>query len=86
VKAAGEDLGETKEIMLDTGTGCIAYAVLSYGGFLGMGEKLFAIPCTWTLQITGSYWMFLRNAWRTRPDSTRTAVGYGRPDVGEQHS
>jgi sporulation protein YlmC with PRC-barrel domain len=39
-----EDLGDIKEIMLDMGTGRVAYAVLSYGGFLGMGEKLFAVP------------------------------------------
>ncbi len=30
--------------MLDVHGGRIAYAVLSYGGFLGMGEKLFAVP------------------------------------------
>lgn len=39
-----EDIGDIKEIMLDTLTGEIRYAVLSYGGFLGMGEKLFAVP------------------------------------------
>ena len=30
--------------MLDMRSGRIAYAVLSFGGFLGMGEKLFAVP------------------------------------------
>src|ERR1035437_8964688 len=30
--------------MIDLETGRIAYAVLSFGGFLGMGDKLFAIP------------------------------------------
>jgi len=40
----GEELGEIKEIMLDTRTGEVSYAVLSYGGFLGMGDKLFAVP------------------------------------------
>lgn len=39
-----KDLGDIKEIMLDTINGEICYAVLSYGGFLGMGEKLFAVP------------------------------------------
>jgi hypothetical protein len=38
---ASEDLGE---IMLDMRTGKVGYAVLSYGGFLGMGEKFFAVP------------------------------------------
>ena len=39
-----QDLGKIKEIMLDVRSGRIAYAVLSSGGFLGMGDKLFAIP------------------------------------------
>jgi sporulation protein YlmC with PRC-barrel domain len=42
--SAGEDLGKIEEIMIDVETGRVAYAVLSYGGFLGMGNKLFAVP------------------------------------------
>jgi sporulation protein YlmC with PRC-barrel domain len=42
--SAGEDLGKIEEIMLDVPTGRVAYAVLSYGGFLGLGNKLFAVP------------------------------------------
>jgi uncharacterized protein YrrD len=40
----GEDLGKIEELMFDRDTGRMAYAVLSFGGFLGMGDKLFAIP------------------------------------------
>ena len=39
-----EDLGKIHELVIDAKKGCIAYAVLSFGGFLGMGNKLFAIP------------------------------------------
>ena len=39
-----EDLGDVKDFMMDMRTGKVAYAVLSFGGFLGMGEKLFAVP------------------------------------------
>jgi sporulation protein YlmC with PRC-barrel domain len=39
-----ENLGDIKEIMLDTRSGKVRYAVLSFGGFLGMGDKLFAVP------------------------------------------
>lgn len=39
-----ESLGDLKDIMIDTTTGKVAYAVLSFGGILGMGEKLFAVP------------------------------------------
>ena len=39
-----EDLGKVEEIMIDVETGNVAYVVLSYGGILGMGTKLFAVP------------------------------------------
>lgn len=42
--AQGEDLGHVKDIMLDTENNRVAYYVLSFGGVLGMGDKLFAIP------------------------------------------
>jgi sporulation protein YlmC with PRC-barrel domain len=40
----GDSLGDIKEIVIDPSTGRVAYVVVSFGGFLGMGEKLFAIP------------------------------------------
>jgi sporulation protein YlmC with PRC-barrel domain len=42
--SADEDLGDIKEIMIDMASGKISYAVLSFGSFLGMGGKLFAVP------------------------------------------
>jgi sporulation protein YlmC with PRC-barrel domain len=39
-----EKLGEIQDIMLDMTEGKIRYAVLSAGGFLGIGERLFAVP------------------------------------------
>ena len=44
VNAAGEDLGSIEDIMLHIDSGETAYAVVSFGGFLGMGDKLFAVP------------------------------------------
>ena len=40
----GEDLGDIKELMIDMSSGNVAYAVLSFGGLLGLGDKLFAVP------------------------------------------
>ena len=40
----GEDLGDIKEFMIEMSNGKVAYAVLSFGGLLGMGDKLFAVP------------------------------------------
>jgi sporulation protein YlmC with PRC-barrel domain len=39
-----EDLGKVEELMIDLDDGRVAYCVLSFGGFLGMGNKLFAVP------------------------------------------
>ena len=41
---AEEHLGTIKEFMIEMSTGQIGYAVLSFGGFLGMGDRLFAVP------------------------------------------
>jgi sporulation protein YlmC with PRC-barrel domain len=40
----GQDLGDIKDIVIDRASGRIAYAVVSFGGFLGMEEKFFAVP------------------------------------------
>jgi sporulation protein YlmC with PRC-barrel domain len=42
--SSGEDLGYIKDLMIDLSSGSVAYAVLSFGGIMGLGEKLFAIP------------------------------------------
>lgn len=42
--AAGQELGAIEDLVIDPEHGRIAYAVLSFGGFLGMGDKFFAIP------------------------------------------
>jgi len=44
VNLSGEDIGHIEELMVDVTTGRIAYAVLSFGGFMGIGNKLFALP------------------------------------------
>lgn len=40
----GEELGTIKDLMIDLQSGRIAYAVLSFGGMMGFGDKLFAVP------------------------------------------
>jgi sporulation protein YlmC with PRC-barrel domain len=44
VNREGEQLGNIKDLTIDLDDAQIAYAVLSFGGFLGLGDKLFAIP------------------------------------------
>jgi sporulation protein YlmC with PRC-barrel domain len=44
INLKGEKIGDNEAIMLDVQSGRIAYAVLSFGGILGLGDKLFAVP------------------------------------------
>jgi sporulation protein YlmC with PRC-barrel domain len=41
---AGERLGEIHDFMVDKYSGRVAYAVMSFGGFLGIGEKYHPLP------------------------------------------
>lgn len=80
--AAGEDLGKIEEIMIDIPTGRVAYAVLSFGGFLGLGSKLFAIP--WgALSLDEDAHQFVLNVDRAVLES---APGFDKdnwPDMGD---
>jgi uncharacterized protein YjbJ (UPF0337 family)/sporulation protein YlmC with PRC-barrel domain len=44
INPAGDDLGQIEDMAIDMASGRIAYAVLSFGGFLGFGSKYFALP------------------------------------------
>lgn len=41
---AGEKLGTIEDLVLDKINGCVQYAVLSFGGFLGLGDKHYPLP------------------------------------------
>jgi hypothetical protein len=42
--AAGDKIGSIDDVMLAKRSGQVAYAVMSFGGFLGIGEKLTPLP------------------------------------------
>lgn len=42
--ADDKDLGTINDLVIDINTGKVRYAAVAYGGFLGVGDKLFAIP------------------------------------------
>ena len=76
----GDDLGEIKEIMLNTATGNVCYAVLSYGGVFGMGNKLFAVPWS-ALKLDTEEKNFVLNADK---NSLKNAPGFDKdnwPDM-----
>ena len=83
--AAGEDLGKIKGIMIGVRSGRIAYAVLSFGGVLSIGDKLFALP--WEiLTLDEDEKHFLLNVEKStlkkRLDSTRTTGPIWRTPLG----
>lgn len=71
-----ERLGDIKEIMLDMGDGSVAYAVLSFGGFLGMADKLFAVPWSALILDTRNK-RFLLNV---EKDRLKDAPGFDKDD------
>ena len=78
-----EDLGDIKEIMLDMSSGQVAYAVLSFGSFLGMGEKLFAVPWS-ALTLDTINKRFILNV---EKDRLKSAPGFDKddwPDMADQ--
>jgi len=42
--SVGDDLGTIHDVMIDKRSGRVAYAVMSFGGFLGIGEKYHPLP------------------------------------------
>jgi len=44
INAKNESLGKIEELIINKISGQVCYAVLSFGGFMGMGDKLFALP------------------------------------------
>jgi len=40
----GKSVGEIKDLVIDAQTGHVRYVAVTYGGFLGVGDKMFAVP------------------------------------------
>ena len=82
--AAGEDLGKIDELMIDIPSGRVAYAVLSFGGLVGMGSKLFAIPWE-ALALDEDEKKFVLNVEKT---TLETAPGFDKnnwPDMADRN-
>ncbi|WP_341850434.1 PRC-barrel domain-containing protein [Bradyrhizobium brasilense] len=60
----GKRIGKVERLMIDKLTGQIAYAILSFGGFLGIGESHYPIP-----------WSML--TWNEKPDGFQVDITEG---------
>jgi sporulation protein YlmC with PRC-barrel domain len=82
VNLAGQDIGRIEELMIDVTTGRVAYAVLSFGGFMGIGNKLFALPWS-AVTVDESKQRFVVNVTR---ESLESMPGFDKehwPDLGD---
>ncbi|MDH4559175.1 PRC-barrel domain containing protein [Pseudomonas sp. BN417] len=80
----GDDFGNIKEIMLDMRSGRIIYAVLSFKPFLGLGDKLFAVPWR-ALTLDSGHKRFTLDVDKNR---LKDAPGFDNshwPDMADQH-
>jgi sporulation protein YlmC with PRC-barrel domain len=79
VRPDGTKIGTIKRVMIDKRSGEVAYAVLSFGGFLGVGEKY--CPVAWE-RLTydpalGGYAVDLTDADMAAASSDHTAFDWG---------
>jgi sporulation protein YlmC with PRC-barrel domain len=83
VNRKGEDLGKIEDLMIDPEQGRVGYAVLSFGGFLGMGDKLFAVPMQ-ALQLSREDKQFILDVDKER---LKNAPGFDKdnwPDMSDR--
>ncbi len=71
-----EDIGTVEEIMIDVQSGRIAYIVVSFGGILGVGDKLFAVPWS-ALKVDTDRKCFIMDADK---DLLKNAPGFDKND------
>jgi len=81
----GEKLGDIKDVVLDPETGRITYAVLSFGGFMGLGEKYFAVPWSALTSKAGEKGDFVLNVDK---EKLKNAPGFDKnnwPNMADRH-
>jgi len=81
--SSGAGLGDIKDLMIDLETGRVAYAVVEFGGVLGIGSKLFAVPLQ-ALKQDASNKCFVMN---TTKEALEKAPGFDKdhwPDFADR--
>lgn len=65
INSEGENLGEIEDFMIDLTNGRVVYAIVSFEGVLGIGERLFAVPLS-VLRMDEDARCFVLNATREK--------------------
>src|SRR6201982_22248 len=81
-RSNGEKVGRIERAMIDKINGKVAYAVMSFGGFMGIGEDYYPLP--WSLLTYNprleSYEVNITDAQLKGAPKYSTGVGQPRPD------
>ena len=77
--ADDQKIGTVQRVMLDKVSGKVAYAVVSFGGFLGMGEDYYPMPWPNLKYDTnlGGYRVGITEGSRAPPSTIATLIGIG---------
>ena len=76
VDRTGHEVGRIQELMVDPRDGRVTYAVMSFGGVFGIGEKLFAVPWV-SLELDPEKDRFVMDVDR---DKLKDAPGFDKDD------
>lgn len=91
------EIGAVDDLVVDTMTGKVRYAVLSFGGFLGLGKTQYDVPWTalkWDSELEGYVTGITEDQLQSSPDmdplslrnrdaETRLHEAYGTPGYWE---
>ena len=79
-RSNGDKVGEIERIMIDKRSGKVAYAVMSFGGFLGIGEDYYPLPwslLTYNPRLEGYEVNIAEQQLKARPRFPAAAKGSG---------
>jgi hypothetical protein len=82
---AGENLGSIHTVMIDKLSGQVEYAVMSFGGFLGIGERYHPLPwkaLTYDTRLGGYVVDISREQLEGAPSYTRDETPWATPGYG----
>jgi hypothetical protein len=79
----GDHLGSVHHLMIDKFTGQVAYAVMSFGGFLGIGESYHPLPWR-VLNYDTSRGGYVVDIDRTRLEGAPRYAGTGHPNWSDR--
>jgi hypothetical protein len=80
---AGDHLGTVHDVMIDKRTGQVEYAIMSFGGFLGIGESYHPLPWR-TLTYDTGMGGYVVDVERTRLDLAPRYTSSSMPDWSDR--